>query len=239
MAKHRFKTEVSQLLDLIIHSLYSHKEIFLRELVSNASDALDKLRYLTLTDEDFKGAPFTPRVDISFDSESTPKTLTVADSGIGMNADELRDNLGTIARSGTKRFLDAMQAKAKDAADGAADDSNLIGQFGVGFYSSFMVADRVEVLSLQAGGDQAYRWVSNGRNAFEITPAERTGAGTTVTLHLNEAGGEFAARWQISGALQFQSGRPRNAFGLHPNDAFARRYPDFDNSACIWADLSG
>ena len=93
MAKHRFKTEVSQLLDLIVHSLYSHQEIFLRELVSNASDALDKLRYLTLTDEDFKGVPFTPRVDISFDSESKPKTLTVADSGIGMSAEELRDAL--------------------------------------------------------------------------------------------------------------------------------------------------
>ena len=215
MAKHRFKTEVSQLLDLIIHSLYSHKEIFLRELVSNASDALDKLRYLTLTDEDFKGVPFTPRVDISFDSESKPKTLTVADSGIGMNADELRDNLGTIARSGTKRFLDAMQAKAKGAAEGAPDDSNLIGQFGVGFYSSFMVADRVEVLSLQAGGDQAYRWVSNGRNAFEITPAERTGAGTTVTLHLNEAGSEFAARWQIEELVKKYSNHIPYPIHLH------------------------
>ena len=212
MAKHRFKTEVSQLLDLIIHSLYSHQEIFLRELVSNASDALDKLRYLTLTDEDFKGVPFTPRVDISFDSESNPKTLTVADSGIGMSADELRDNLGTIARSGTRRFLDAMQ---KDAKEGAPGDANLIGQFGVGFYSSFMVADRVEVLSLRAGEEQAQRWVSSGRGSYEIAPAERTGAGTTVTLQLNEAGAEFASRWQIESLVKKYSNHIPYPIHLH------------------------
>ena len=212
MAKHRFKTEVSQLLDLIIHSLYSHKEIFLRELVSNASDALDKLRYLTLTDEDFKGVPFTPRVDISFDSDSKPRTLTVTDSGIGMSADELRDNLGTIARSGTRRFLDAMR---NNAADGAAGDSNLIGQFGVGFYSSFMVADRVEVLSLRAGEEQATRWVSDGRGAFEVSAAERTGAGTTVTLHLNEEGADFAARWQIEELVKKYSNHIPYPIHLH------------------------
>ena len=212
MAKHRFKTEVSQLLDLIIHSLYSHQEIFLRELVSNASDALDKLRYLTLTDADFKGAPFTPRIDISFDSEASPKTLTVSDSGIGMSADELRDNLGTIARSGTKRFLDAMRKEAKEGAPG---DSNLIGQFGVGFYSSFMAADRVEVLSLRAGDDQAHRWTSNGRGSYEITPAERTGAGTTVTLQLNDSGAEFASRWQIDSLVKKYSNHIPYPIHLH------------------------
>ena len=212
MAKHRFKTEVSQLLDLIIHSLYSHQEIFLRELVSNASDALDKLRYLTLTDADFKGAPFTPRIDISFDSEASPKTLTVSDSGIGMSAAELRDNLGTIARSGTKRFLDAMRKEAKEGAPG---DSNLIGQFGVGFYSSFMAADRVEVLSLRAGDDQAHRWTSNGRGSYEITPAERTGAGTTVTLQLNDSGAEFASRWQIDSLVKKYSNHIPYPIHLH------------------------
>ena len=212
MAKHRFKTEVSQLLDLIIHSLYSHQEIFLRELVSNASDALDKLRYQTLTDADFKGVPFTPRIDISFNSESDPKTLTVADSGIGMGAEELRDNLGTIARSGTKRFLDAIQ---QDAKEGAPGDSNLIGQFGVGFYSSFMAADRVEVLSLRAGEDQAHRWVSNGRGSFEIAPAERAGAGTTVTLQLNEGGAEFASRWQIDSLVKKYSNHIPYPIHLH------------------------
>ena len=212
MAKHRFKTEVSQLLDLIIHSLYSHQEIFLRELVSNASDALDRLRYQTLTDADFKGVPFTPRIDISFNRESDPKTLTVTDSGIGMGAEELRDNLGTIARSGTKRFLDAIQQNAKEGAPG---DSNLIGQFGVGFYSSFMAADRVEVLSLRAGEDQAHRWVSNGRGSFEIAPAERAGAGTTVTLQLNEGGAEFASRWQIDSLVKKYSNHIPYPIHLH------------------------
>ncbi len=235
MAKHRFKTEVSQLLDLIIHSLYSHQEIFLRELVSNASDALDKLRYLTLTDEDFKGVPFTPRVDISFDSESEPKTLTVADSGIGMSADELRDNLGTIARSGTRRFLDAMQ---KDAKEGAPGDANLIGQFGVGFYSSFMVADRVEVLSLRAGEDQAQRWVSGGRGSYEITPAERTGAGTTVTLQLNEAGAEFASRWQIESLVKKYSNHIPYPIHLHytetKDDKTEPRSEQINAASALW-----
>ena len=235
MAKHRFKTEVSQLLDLIVHSLYSHQEIFLRELVSNASDALDKLRYLTLTDEDFKGVPFTPRVDISFDSESKPKTLRVADSGIGMSADELRDNLGTIARSGTKRFLDAMQQNAKDGAPG---DSNLIGQFGVGFYSSFMVADRVEVLSLRAGEEQAQRWVSSGRGSYEITPAERAGAGTTVTLQLNEAGAEFASRWQIESLVKKYSNHIPYPIHLHytetSDDKKEDRSEQINAASALW-----
>ena len=235
MAKHRFKTEVSQLLDLIVHSLYSHQEIFLRELVSNASDALDKLRYLTLTEADFKGVPFTPRIDISFDAESKPKTLTVADSGIGMSADELRDNLGTIARSGTRRFLDAMQQHAKEGAPG---DSNLIGQFGVGFYSSFMVADRVEVLSLRAGEEQAQRWVSSGRGSFEITPAERAGAGTTVTLQLNEAGAEFASRWQIESLVRKYSNHIPYPIHLHytetRDDKKEERSEQINAASALW-----
>lgn len=235
MAKHRFKTEVSQLLDLIIHSLYSHQEIFLRELVSNASDALDKLRYLTLTDEDFKGVPFSPRVDISFDSESKPKTLTVADSGIGMSADELRDNLGTIARSGTRRFLDTIQ---KDAKKGAPGDANLIGQFGVGFYSSFMVADRVEVLSLRAGEEQAQRWVSSGSGSYEITPAERAGAGTTVTLQLNEAGAEFASRWQIESLVKKYSNHIPYPIHLHytetKEDKKEARSEQINAASALW-----
>ena len=143
MATHKFKTEVSQLLHLIIHSLYSHKEIFLRELISNASDALDKLKYLTLTEEAYKSITFEPRIDISFE-DGAKKTLTIKDSGIGMNQEELESNLGTIARSGTKNFLQNMTGDKKA-------DSNLIGQFGVGFYSSFMVADKVEVISKKAG----------------------------------------------------------------------------------------
>jgi molecular chaperone HtpG len=135
MAKHEFQTEVSQLLDLIIHSLYSHREIFIRELISNASDALDKLKYLTLTDESFKEFNFDPRIDISFDEENK-NTITIADSGIGMNEQDLNEQLGTIARSGTKTFLSQLSGDSKK-------DSNLIGRFGVGFYSAFMVADKV------------------------------------------------------------------------------------------------
>ncbi|MDR1893167.1 MAG: molecular chaperone HtpG, partial [Spirochaetales bacterium] len=189
MAAKKFKTEVSQLLRLIIHSLYSHKEIFLRELVSNASDALDKLKYLTLTDEGFKNLAFDPRIDITFDGDKQ-QTLTISDSGIGMNGEELENNLGTIARSGTKNFLSQLTGDEKR-------DSNLIGQFGVGFYSSFMVASRVEVISKKAGEEGAYKWESDGENSFTVTGAEREGFGTTVILHLNEEGREYANRWQI------------------------------------------
>ena len=141
--KHQFQTEVDKLLHLIIHSLYSHKEIFLRELVSNASDAIDKLKYLKYTDEAYKNTDFDPRIDISFTDENGTKTLTFSDSGIGMDEIDLSENLGTIARSGTKNFLEKLTGDAKK-------DSNLIGQFGVGFYSSFMVADEIEVISRKA-----------------------------------------------------------------------------------------
>jgi molecular chaperone HtpG len=189
MAKHQFQAEVSQLLNLIVHSLYSNTEIFLRELVSNASDALDRLRYLTLTQEEYRGIPFTPRIDISFDAKDK-KTLTVSDSGIGMNDKELEENLGTIARSGTREFLQALAADAKKG-------TNLIGQFGVGFYSSFMVADSLEVVSRRIGDEKAWRWTSDGKGEYEIAEARRDGCGTSVTLHLNEQGGEFADRWRI------------------------------------------
>ena len=139
MSKRKFQTEVNQLLQLIIHSLYSHKEIFLRELISNASDALDKLKYLTLTDDKFKSMKFDPKIDISY-LDTDNKTLTISDCGIGMNKDDLTKNLGTIARSGTKQFMENLTGDSKK-------DSSLIGQFGVGFYSSFMVADKVEVIS--------------------------------------------------------------------------------------------
>lgn len=188
MSKREFQTEVSQLLQLIVHSLYSHPEIFLRELISNASDALDKLRHLTLVDEAYKSLPFDPRIDLELDEEK--KTLTVADTGIGMNEEDLTSNLGTIARSGTKNFLSQLSGDAKK-------DSNLIGQFGVGFYSAFMVADRVEVVSRKAGEDKAWRWISDGKTGFEIEPAERAVAGTTVLLHLNEEGQQYANSWRL------------------------------------------
>jgi molecular chaperone HtpG len=188
MAKREFQTEVNQLLQLIIHSLYSHPEIFLRELVSNSSDALDKLRHLTLVDDAYKALPFNPRIDLELDEEK--KTLTIADTGIGMNEEDLVSHLGTIARSGTKNFLSQLSGDAKK-------DSNLIGQFGVGFYSAFMVADRIEVISRKAGEEQAWRWVSDGSTGFEIEPAERAVAGTTVLLHFNEEGKQYANGWRL------------------------------------------
>src|ERR1700744_4768713 len=188
MSKREFQTEVNQLLQLIVHSLYSHPEIFLRELISNSSDALDKLRHLPLVDDAYKSLPFDPRIDLELDEEK--KTLTIADTGIGMNEEELAANLGTIARSGTKTFLAQLSGDAKK-------DSNLIGQFGVGFYSAFMVADKVEVVSRKAGEDQAWRWTSDGKTGFDIEPAERAVAGTTVLLHLNEEGQQYANSWRL------------------------------------------
>ena len=194
MSQHSFQTEVNQLLNLIIHSLYSHKEIFLRELISNASDALDKLRYLTLTKEDHKSSAFEPRISLEFLDGDNP-TLTISDSGIGMSKKELEDNLGTIARSGTKNFLNKMSGDSKK-------DAQLIGQFGVGFYSSFMVADKVDVASKKAGNKEAWKWSSDGRSGFEITKDVKKDNGTVITLYLNDEGKEFANRWQIENLVK-------------------------------------
>src|SRR5271168_5362782 len=192
MSKQQFQTEVSQLLQLIVHSLYSHPEIFLRELISNSSDALDKLRHLTLTDDKHKALVGngidSPRIDLSLDEAA--KTLTIADTGIGMNEEDLISHLGTIARSGTKNFLSQLSGDAKK-------DSNLIGQFGVGFYSAFMVADRIEVVSRKAGEEQAWRWTSDGKTGFDLEPAERSVAGTTILLHFNEEGAPYANSWRL------------------------------------------
>jgi molecular chaperone HtpG len=188
MAKREFQTEVSQLLQLIVHSLYSHPEIFLRELVSNASDALDKLRHLTLVDDAYKSLAFDPRIDVTLDEEK--RLITIADSGIGMNDEELASHLGTIARSGTKNFLAQLSGDQKK-------DSNLIGQFGVGFYSAFMVASRIEVIARKAGEEKAWKWSSDGRTGFDIEPAEREGSGATIILHLNGDGQEYCNGWRM------------------------------------------
>ena len=196
MSKQEFQTEVSQLLQLIVHSLYSHPEIFLRELISNSSDALDKLRHLTLTDDKYKALVGngidSPRIDLSLDEAA--KTLTISDTGIGMNEEDLISHLGTIARSGTKNFLAQLSGDAKK-------DSNLIGQFGVGFYSVFMVADKVEVFSRKAGEDKTFKWTSDGKTGFEIEEATgdnaRSTAGTTVLIHFNEEGAQYANSWRL------------------------------------------
>ena len=183
--KFEFQTEVNDLLNLMIHSLYSNKEIFLRELISNSNDALDKLNYLCLTDEKYKSLSYTPRIDIKVDEKS--KTLTISDNGIGMDKDELIANLGTIARSGTKGFMQSLSGDAKK-------DSSLIGQFGVGFYSAFMVANKIEVISKRALSDKAYKWTSDAKS-YEIEDAKKDGFGTDIILHLNDD--EFANSWRI------------------------------------------
>ena len=209
MSKHTFETEVNQLLQLIIHSLYSHKEIFLRELISNASDALDKLKLLTLTDNALQGYQFEPRIDITFDEAA--KTLTISDTGIGMSADELIDQIGTIARSGTKNFMQKLSGDEKK-------DANLIGQFGVGFYSAFMVADTIEITSRKAGTEQATKWLSDGKSEYEISEAERDRDGTTVVLHLNENGHEYANRWSVESIIKKYSNHIAFPIYLHYQD---------------------
>jgi len=209
MAKRKFKTEVNQLLHLIIHSLYSHKEIFLRELISNSSDALDKLKHLTLTDDKFKDLEFDPRIDISFDSEKN--TLTVSDAGIGMSKDDLVEHISTIARSGTKSFVEQLSGDNKK-------DSNLIGQFGVGFYSSFMVADKVEIITRKAGEETASKWVSDGQGEYDLTDAERDCAGTTITLFLNDNGKEYSQKWSIENIIKKYSNHIAFPIFLHYED---------------------
>ena len=206
MAKYEFQTEVNQLLHLIIHSLYSNKEIFLRELVSNASDALDKLKYLTVSDAALKNLRFNPRIDISFNEDAATPTLTIRDTGIGMNDEDIKSNLGTIARSGTKAFLEQLAADDKK-------DSNLIGQFGVGFYSAFMVASKIEVISKKAGENTVWKWVSDGKGEYELEQTDDSafpliddvpeGAnGTCITLYLNNEDSEFASRWKIEDIIK-------------------------------------
>lgn len=182
-----FQTEVGQLLEIVAGSLYSNREVFLRELVSNASDACDKLRYAALTD-----ASLSPSHDcaITLESNTKTKTLSISDNGIGMNHADLLDTLGTIAKSGTGAFIEALKADEKEK-------TSLIGQFGVGFYSAFMVASQVDVLTRKAGEEEAWLWQSDGKGSFTIAPAERETSGTTVTLHLKKDAKEFAEETRI------------------------------------------
>lgn len=217
MAQYEFETEVSKLLQLIIHSLYSNEEIFLRELISNASDALDKLKFLTVSDDTFKNIKFDPRIDICFDEEK--KTLTIRDTGIGMSEEDLKSNLGTIARSGTGQFLEKLAAEQKK-------DSNLIGQFGVGFYSAFMVAKKIEVITKKAGSSEVNRWTSDGTNAYEIEKASDTdfpliegvdegACGSAVVIYLKDDKGEYASRWRIEDLVKKYSDHVAFKIYLH------------------------
>ena len=196
MAKHQFQTEVGQLLHLMTHSLYSNKEIFIRELVSNSSDAIDKLNYLRLTDEKLKEsfASWKGEINISFDEKD--KSLTIVDNGIGMNEQDMISSIGTIAKSGTKSFVEALTGDAKK-------DSNLIGQFGVGFYSVFMVAEKVDVISKKAGEDTAYKWSSTGTGEFDLAPCTKESAGTVIYIKLkDDEVSEFASKYRIKNIVE-------------------------------------
>lgn len=191
-----FKTEVKQLLDLMIHSLYSHKEVFLRELVSNASDAIDRARYESLTNSSILENDGSWKIKISVDKDAG--TLTVSDNGIGMTKDEIVEALGTIAHSGTKDFLMALQSKE------VKDNPELIGQFGVGFYSSFMVADRITVVSRKAGQPKksGVRWESTGDGTFTIDDFDKAGKGTDVILHLKDEEKKYLNEWEIKSVIK-------------------------------------
>ena len=193
--KHEFQAEIAQLLDLVVHSLYTDKEIFVRELISNAADASEKLRFLKTSGQEITEPDATLKVTIATDE--TAKTITFTDAGIGMSHGELIENLGTIAHSGSKAFLDQLRAKAK----GGAVDATLIGQFGVGFYSAFMVADKVTVYSRSCRpGEQGWKWTSDGKTGYEIEPADDLSRGTKVVVHLKDD--EFAKDWKIESIIK-------------------------------------
>lgn len=198
MAKEKFtfQAEVGKLLDIVAHSLYSHKEIFLRELISNSSDACDKLRYAALTQPDLTGGDGNFNVTLSVDAKK--KTLSVVDNGIGMNHDDLLETLGTIASSGTQSFIDQLGKEG-------SKDVDLIGQFGVGFYSAFMVSKKVEVLTQKAGEDKAWLWISDGKGEFTIDEAKRDGRGTTVTLHIAKGEDEYLEAVRIRNIVKAHS----------------------------------
>jgi molecular chaperone HtpG len=188
-----FQTEVKQLLHLMIHSLYSNKEIFLRELISNASDACDKLRFEALNNDSLYDQDTELGIRIAFDKEA--RTLTISDNGIGMTRDEVIQNIGTIARSGTKAFLENLSGDAKA-------DANLIGQFGVGFYSSFIVADKVTLITRKAGTTEGVRWESEGTGEFSLEEADKPTRGTDIILHLKDGEDEFLDHWRLNNIIR-------------------------------------
>ncbi|WJR79388.1 molecular chaperone HtpG [Bradyrhizobium sp. NP1] len=221
-----FQAEVSQLLHLMVHSVYSETEIFLRELISNASDACDKLRYEAIAKPELIADGEPPKITIRPDKKQG--TLTIADTGIGMDRQELIDNLGTIARSGTRAFM-ARLAEAKDG-------SGLIGQFGVGFYSAFMVADRITVISRRAGSDQAWTWSSSGGEGFEVAPAseedaKRVGRGTEIVLHLKEDAKKYLEAYEIERIVAAYSDNIQFPILLVPEEGEPRQ---INSASALW-----
>ena len=226
---HSFQTEVKQLLHLMIHSLYSNKEVFLRELISNSSDACDRLRFAALTDEGLMEAGETLRLRVTFDKQE--KTITVSDNGVGMSHDEVVQNIGTIARSGTRQFLDALSGDT-------ANDANLIGQFGVGFYSVFLVAEKVELTTRRAGdpASAGVRWTSDGGGEYLIETVELADRGTTITLHLRDEDKEFVEDFRIRGIVSKYSDHISLPIEMHPQDEDTKEEWEAINSgSALWS----
>ena len=187
--KHTFQAEVNEVLSLVVNSLYSHREVFLRELISNSADALDQLNFRALTEHELLGDDKELRIELIRDEAAG--TLTIRDNGVGMTHDELVQNLGTIARSGSKKLMQSLDAEQKK-------DVSLIGQFGVGFYSAFLVADSVTVTSKKAGSDEAWTWQSEAKGRVRrVRSAERASRGTDITLHLKEDAKEYLQEWPV------------------------------------------
>ncbi len=226
---HSFQTEVKQLLHLMIHSLYSNKEVFLRELISNGSDACDRLRFAALTDEGLMEAGENLRLRVTFDKKE--KTITVNDNGVGMSHDEVVQNIGTIARSGTRQFLDALSGDT-------ANDANLIGQFGVGFYSVFLVAEKVELTTRRAGdpASAGVRWTSDGGGEYLIETVELADRGTTITLHLRDEDKEFVEDFRIRGIISKYSDHISLPIEMHPQDEDTKEEWEAINSgSALWS----
>ena len=219
-----FQAEVSRLLDIVANALYSEKEIFIRELVSNAADACDRLRYAAITQPELVEGDADYAIMLSTNKDA--RTLTFSDNGIGMSRAEIIENLGTIARSGSSAFVEQLSGDAKN-------DVSLIGQFGVGFYSSFMVADKVEVVSLRAGEEQAWQWTSDGKGAFTVAEAGRDGRGTTITVHLKEDEMDFADAFRVRSVVKTYS--DHIAFPITVADSGDENDPETVNTAsALW-----
>jgi molecular chaperone HtpG len=221
---HEFQAEVAKLLQLMVHSVYSEREVFLRELISNAADACDKLRYEAIANPALLGD--TPELKIELAADKTAKTLTISDNGIGMSRAELIDNLGTIAKSGTQAFIESIKS--------GAGDLKLIGQFGVGFYSAFIVATRVDVVSRRAGSDEAYRWSSDGSGTFTIESVDLSEApqrGTRIVLHLKDDAAEFLDDWKIESVVRAYSDHIAHPIMLKIGKETARQ---INAASAIW-----
>src|SRR6476659_2524013 len=223
---HPFQAEVAELLRLMVHSVYSETDVFLRELISNASDACDRLRYEAIANPDLLVEDSELRIRLTPDKDAG--SLTIADNGIGMERQELIDNLGTVARSGTRAFV----SKLAEAKDGAG----LIGQFGVGFYSAFMVADRIEVVSRRAGSPEAWVWTSTGGDGFEISPAspeqaERVQRGTEITLHLKEDAKKYLESYDLQRIIKTYSNHIQFPIELFDDKGEAKQV---NTASAVW-----